>query len=137
MRALCLDSTWAILTVLAVIVSSIRLTDIASMANSSLPSHSRRGQSTSLWCSPRFLIASVIFVRGFRSTLPWNQKIGSTRTIPTTAMKNVKRPSAERVTLESDCGSETEIIVTAFPAMSRSANTASYGLAPRFQNPPE
>ena len=91
----------------------------------------------SSWCSPRSRIASVILVSGFRSTLPWNQKIGKMRTIPTMEMKKVKRPSAERVTVESDVGSETEIMDTALPAMSRSANTASYGFEPRFQNPPE
>ena len=57
--------------------------------------------------------------------------------MPATAMKNVRRPSADLVTAESEAGSDTVIIDTALPAISRTANTASNGFGPRFQNPPE
>ena len=57
--------------------------------------------------------------------------------MPTIAMKNVRRPSAARVTSENVLGRAMAIIVMALPAMSRMANTASNGLPPKSQKPPE
>ena len=73
------------------------------------------------WRSPSRRIASVIFVSGFSSTWLWNQNTGRISIMPAIAMKNVSRPSAERVTVEREAGSDTVIMDTALPAMSRTA----------------
>ena len=131
------DSICASSTVRAEIVSSMRLTDDASVANSSLPFHSSRGQSVDRWPRPSARTASVIFVSGFSRTRACTQNSGSTRRMPAMAMKKVSRPSAECVTLERDFGSRSEMVVTASPAMSRTEKEASSGFSSRFQNPPE
>ena len=61
-------SAWAMETVRAEMVSSIRLTDTARSANSSFPLHSSRGQSTSELRRPSSETSLVILESGFKST---------------------------------------------------------------------
>ena len=119
MRAFCRLSTSAIARVRFVIDSSSELTEKASSANSSSPFQSRRGQSASPQCSRAFRTQSVMRERGLSSIRLWNQKTGSTSTMPTREMKSVRRPIATPAAFEKVFGSDTAIIEIGLPAMSR------------------